>query len=674
MKKNISLILSVICLISCVQEFESTIDDEKTPVVEQEIESTVIKARISTETDTRTTISDDTGANGSRVKISWSNYDYINVKIEDDSYTFAFKGYEEDESSAIFQCSSALPELTNGMKLTAEYPSTGKPDLSEQYGTLQNLSTYHYMTAEYTVNDEALSWEDVCLSFKTQTPIMKLTLRNEAFKGQLIKDLCLKINNDVSVSSLNYYSGSEDTGEAIIYFAIEPQQIDNNTSITAICNDVTYEATISASTMLQAGKLYRVNKTMEVADLIMTYEEGKAIITVFNEVAAEAVTNKIEEALSDGYTDIVIEGTISDTARQDVNELMTDTPYNTVLTIDNRATFYVCNEEGFRAWGEEAQNHRRANCTLIDDINLTKDWTFTIGTSSTSYDGTFEGNGHIISGLRIDMNAVYAEYHSPLAMISHFGGIIRNVIIKGGSCKYTGEISTIRSALLIGFNYGTVENITLGHNVDGEYISFDLTSSSDSRCFVDLGAIVSISTGIIKNCTNKLPISISVPEDSHLRVGGIVGINYDNLLQCINEGDIDVTGGTDYYVGGIAGECTGNEWREGNVFLCANTGEINSERDGKGGIIGWSFYSSCIFAGCYTTYGDIVDKLDTGNIDNCYSMDHSLVNEWYIFKGTYVDSVNQYCDEMNEAVAKYECEYIDKEWRSGDGYPNLRNK
>ena len=67
-------------------------------------------------------------------------------------------------------------------------------------------------------------------------------------------------------------------------------------------------------------------------------------------------------------------------------------------------TYTVYNADGLLAWNEAAQSDLSFNCTLTADINLTgKKWT-PIGDGSMSkysYQGTFDGQGHRITGLAI---------------------------------------------------------------------------------------------------------------------------------------------------------------------------------------------------------------------------------------------------------------------------------
>ena len=82
----------------------------------------------------------------------------------------------------------------------------------------------------------------------------------------------------------------------------------------------------------------------------------------------------------------------------------------------NTKTYTVYNADGLLAWNEAAQKDRSINCTLTADIDLTgKVWT-PIGTGyDNSYNGTFDGGGHTITGLTFTTNDEYAGL-LPLAL------------------------------------------------------------------------------------------------------------------------------------------------------------------------------------------------------------------------------------------------------------------
>ncbi len=90
-------------------------------------------------------------------------------------------------------------------------------------------------------------------------------------------------------------------------------------------------------------------------------------------------------------------------------------------------TYTVYNADGLLAWAEAAKSDLSFNCTLTADIDLTgKKWT-PIGkgtTSESGYQGTFDGQGHRITGLAITTDNPQGE------SAALFGGIGGNGEVK----------------------------------------------------------------------------------------------------------------------------------------------------------------------------------------------------------------------------------------------------
>ena len=78
---------------------------------------------------------------------------------------------------------------------------------------------------------------------------------------------------------------------------------------------------------------------------------------------------------------------------------------------DGSYTVYTAN--GLLAWNEAAQSDPSLNCTLTADINMTgKEWT-PVGNSGQTYNGTFDGQGHTITGLDISSSSeAVALFHN----------------------------------------------------------------------------------------------------------------------------------------------------------------------------------------------------------------------------------------------------------------------
>ena len=160
---------------------------------------------------------------------------------------------------------------------------------------------------------------------------------------------------------------------------------------------------------------------------------------------------------------------------------------------DGSYTVYTAN--GLLAWNEAAQSDYTLNCTLTADIDLTgKEWT-PVGNSGQTYNGTFDGQGHTITGLNISSSS------EAVALFGDIGGAGKVMNLQLKDVTYKG--STAMGGIAHG-NNGTI-----------------------TACSV---------MGTLTNTTNNGA------------VGGIAAINYGTITACWFNGTI--TGGSN--VGGIA--------------------------------------------------------------------------------------------------------------------------
>ena len=202
------------------------------------------------------------------------------------------------------------------------------------------------------------------------------------------------------------------------------------------------------------------------------------------------------------------------------------------------------------------ENVLKANGTL--NSTPTYSWT-PIGTSAYNYAGTFDGNGHTISGLFLNnTNKSYVGLigYANGATIKNVGVIdsyLKGKQYAGGICGY-GSNSTITNC----YNTGTV-------------------SVSDSY----VGGICG-RHGTITNCHNTGTVS-----GSYQYGGGICGYS-GTITNCYNTGTLS---GTKYYVGGICGN-------SGTQTNCYNTGTVYGSS--VGGICGYGgTQRNCYYlAGC----------------------------------------------------------------------------
>lgn len=169
---------------------------------------------------------------------------------------------------------------------------------------------------------------------------------------------------------------------------------------------------------------------------------------------------------------------------------------------DGSYTVYTAN--GLLAWNEAAQSDPSLNCALTADINMTgKEWT-PVG-MSINYSGTFDGQGHTITGLNIsssseavalfgDIGAAGKVMNLQLKDVTYNGSTAMGGIAHGNSgtitaCSVTGTLTNTTNNGAVGgiaaINYGTITacwfngTITGGSNVGGIAV-FNLNAGSYS--------------------------------------------------------------------------------------------------------------------------------------------------------------------------------------------------
>ena len=145
-----------------------------------------------------------------------------------------------------------------------------------------------------------------------------------------------------------------------------------------------------------------------------------------------------------------------------------------------------------------------SNCTFIltNDIDMSNFPGYTpIGTDSNQFNGTFYGNGHVISNLSISAAGTNN--------VGLFG-------VTGGSARI--------------LDLGIENAIVSGNN--------------------DVGVIAGKSSGTITNCYVKGNVKVT---SSNGYTGVIAGYSTNTIQSCYTSGSVTVDGGTGSYIGGIVG-------------------------------------------------------------------------------------------------------------------------
>ncbi len=350
-----------------------------------------------------------------------------------------------------------------------------------------------------------------------------------------------------------------------------------------------------------------------------------------------------------------------------------------------------------------------ADARLMNDIDLTSvcgenidgdpvSWT-PIGTSSSNpYRGTFDGNGHTISGLYINSTADdqglfgYVSSSGKVQNLSVSGSVSGNNYVGGvvgdnrGSvenCYNTGTVSGPDSGTsnyvggVVGYNSGSVENC---------YNTGSVTSSGSP-----VGGVVgfNISIGNVKNCHNIGEVS------GNRYVGGVVGENSGSVTNSYNTGSVSgpdsVNGETTVNVGGVVGS---NSFST-SVTNCYNTGKVSGPNSGSGsyvgGVVGQSFSASV--TNCYNTgkvsgpdsgsgsyVGGVVGNNSFATVTDCYFLQGTAGSGIGVNEGsggaTPVDNLDELCQKFANVTDTWSIHHVlgrpvlNENKEGGDGSPD----
>ena len=214
-----------------------------------------------------------------------------------------------------------------------------------------------------------------------------------------------------------------------------------------------------------------------------------------------------------------------------------------------------------------AQN-TTAKAVLTVDIDLESEIWTPIGNESAGFMGTFDGQGHTISGMTIENATGYS------GLFGNVTGTVRDFTVDG-----TITINTTATDLKVGGAVGCLGTTSAAGTVSGVTSKVNITVTSGKG---HIGGVVGSMMGDhepkVENCLYTGNIKYSADADC---VAGVVAyIRSGHILNCANRGTVSVngTGG----VGGILGY--GNN-KEIYIRSCYSTGNVTGSGTGTVGAI-----------------------------------------------------------------------------------------
>ena len=296
-------------------------------------------------------------------------------------------------------------------------------------------------------------------------------------------------------------------------------------------------------------------------------------------------------------------------------------------------TYHITDVNGLQAM----QNDPAGTYILDNDINasVTSSWNAgagfaPVGISSYSFGGSFDGQGHTISGLyinrpgQVDVGLFGNVWGGTISNISLAGETVTGFNCVGGLVgdMTLGTISNCHCSAAV----TTIGVGTAGGGLGG-YVNLTTVLNSDAAGPVNgcrnVGGLVGlVKSGKMSNCYATGAVTGAATVGA-ANVGGLVGSMDGTMSDCYATGDVS---GLAYYVGGLAGAIGGtisNCHAAGKVSGLANSNSwfVGGLAGGAGsGTLSYCYATGVVFApGNSEVVGGLLGSLDSCLVSNSFA-------------------------------------------------------
>ena len=281
------------------------------------------------------------------------------------------------------------------------------------------------------------------------------------------------------------------------------------------------------------------------------------------------VRDKALEAIAKAET-VAEVNTLLEQAKEDIDAVIDQIPEagawdgvsKTEPETNENGVFQITSGSELAWFAEQVnQGHKDLCAELVNDISLGgKNWTPIGASAAHSFAGSFDGMGHVIRGLYLDVEDTYVGLFGKVT--GGNGQKIQN-LTASGTIPVGGRVSYVG---------GIVAQV----------------SGNDASDRVE-----------ITNCHSNVRICVTAIRTLDAGIGGIAGkSDYAKISNCSNGGSVKIAsegrGGLTYYTGGIVGVASSGS----RIEACSNTGEIWCAH-AAGGLIGGASGKNPV---CYSSY------------------------------------------------------------------------
>ncbi|MFI3258819.1 MAG: DUF6562 domain-containing protein [Rikenellaceae bacterium] len=325
---------------------------------------------------------------------------------------------------------------------------------------------------------------------------------------------------------------------------------------------------------------------------------------------------------------------------------------------------------------------------LTQDIDFTGTSFTSIGTSSSkSFRGNFDGDGHKITGIALSSSSQYCGvfgYISDGAVISNLTieGTITNSRTSGtyaggltGRSNTGSKITNCHSEMNITIgssgNVGGISGYNDGGTIIGSSFSGTINSSISNSSAIYCGGIVGTNYNSVINCycTGVVSMTLNDTEtasDSAF-IGGLIGYNNGECVNSYNSAEVKADGVVDRktYIGGVAGSTSTGS----STANCYNIGTTSSTSANStiyiGSVVGYNDTSLSTISNVYSIGGTDSD----GESD--YSLKYSIGGGAAAATAEFATKLNATAQSYNNSSPANEAYGWNQSESVNGGYPTL---
>jgi len=278
--------------------------------------------------------------------------------------------------------------------------------------------------------------------------------------------------------------------------------------------------------------------------------------------------------------------------------------------IDNTETLhYIYDEKDLIAFAQAVKGGNfTLNALQMDNIKLEKEWVPIGTTYDTPYQGTYNGNGYTITGLKVSGNAYpYAGLFGRTR-----GATLVNIHLVEVSVNNTYSGTTFAGALA-GYAYDTT--IALCSSTG----SVSVGTANNPPTFTYAGGLVgdAENTHITRSLST---CNVTATGSIQAYAGGLTGYTGDNsvIAACMAGGKVTADGGTTSYAGGFIGSSSTT------ITHCYATGTAEATVTGQGtpltgGFAGYTYGGKILYS--YTTQSSFFGANDGATLTKTWYKD-----------------------------------------------------